>query len=158
MRYEINNQLMLEFTDEVLDDFNKYRQIGERKESGGILLGMVFDKKIVIDQISTPSLRDKASKFFFIRNVKRAQKVVDNAWARSNGTRIYLGEWHTHPILNPFPSNDDKTLITNMLRYSKMEIDFLFLVIVGLGEKDFYVGYQKRELLRELKVFTSNYE
>ncbi|MBF7082789.1 Mov34/MPN/PAD-1 family protein [Desulfallas sp. Bu1-1] len=144
MKYKVSNKLVLEFTDKVLEQFNKYRQTGKRKESGGILLGQVFDTKIVIDEITTPSLCDKAGQFFFIRNVKRAQMVVDAAWAKSNGTRIYLGEWHTHPVLNPFPSNEDKKLIQNMLKYSRMEIDFLFLVIVGLGENDLYVGYQKK--------------
>lgn len=150
MKYKVSNQLVLEFTDEVLEQFNKNRQTGKSKESGGILLGQVFDTKIVIDEITIPSLCDKAGQLFFIRNAKRAQMVVDAAWAKSNGTRIYLGEWHTHPVPNPFPSNEDKKLILNMLKLSRMEIDFLLLAIVGLGENDFYVGFQKGQILNKL--------
>jgi integrative and conjugative element protein (TIGR02256 family) len=154
VRYKINDQLILELTDKVLDDFDKQRQTGNRKESGGILLGEVFGTKVVIEQISTPNLWDKAGRFFFIRNARRAQTLVDTAWSQSNGTLIYLGEWHTHPVSNPFPSYEDRDLIYNMLKYSKMEIDFLFLVIVGVGEKDFYVGYQKGRILSKLKLLT----
>jgi len=117
VKYKLSNQLFLEFTDKLLEQFNNYRQTGKRQESGGILLGQVFDTKIVIDEITTPSLCDKAGQLFFTRNAKRAQMVVDAAWAKSNGTRIYLGEWHTHPVLNPFPSNEDRKLILNMLKH-----------------------------------------
>ena len=150
MKYKVNNQLVLEITDGVLDQFNEYRQTGKHKESGGILLGQVFDTKIVIDEITTPTMCDKAGQFFFIRNAKRAQMAVDAAWAKSNGIRIYLGEWHIHPVLNSFPSNEDRKLILNMLKHSRMEIDFLFMVIVDLGESNFYVGYQKGQILNKL--------
>jgi len=150
--YKINDNLILEMTSEVLEKFNKYRQTGNRNEAGGILLGQVYNKRIVIDEITKPSFSDRAGRFFFIRNAKRAQKAVNTVWTQSAGKRIYLGEWHTHPEVNPFPSYDDRNLIYNMLRHSKMEIDFLFLIIVGLGENDFYVGYQKGKSLSKLSL------
>jgi integrative and conjugative element protein (TIGR02256 family) len=150
MRYIIADDLFLEFTNDVLFKFKKYRQFGNREEAGGILLGKVFETKVVVDMITTPSFWDKASKLSFTRNVSRAQKIVNLAWACSSGERIYLGEWHTHPVFKPTPSPDDKKLILNMLKDTRMEIDFLFLVIVGLGEEDLYVGYQKNDILRKL--------
>ena len=154
MIYKIKDNLTLELTSEVLEEFKKYRQIGNRREVGGILLGQVFDTKIVIDEITGPSFLDKAGRFFFVRNVKRAQKIVNTVWVKSDGKRIYLGEWHTHPEMNPSPSYDDRKLIADMLTYSKMEIDFLFMIIVGLGKIDLYVGYQKGQLLNKLYLCT----
>ena len=61
---------------------------------------------------------------------------------------IYLGEWHTHNELNPTPSPRDKNMIKNMLKDSKMEIDFLILIIVG--EKNNYIGVQSKSSLKEL--------
>lgn len=150
MRYKIADDLFLEFTNDVLVKFKKYRQLGNRKEAGGILLGKVFETKVVVDMITTPSFWDKACKLSFIRNVSRAQKIVNLAWACSRGERIYLGEWHTHPVFKPVPSLYDEDLILNMLRDTKMDIDFLFLVIVGQGEEDFYVGYQRNHKLMKL--------
>ncbi len=60
----------------------------------------------------------------FFRNVKKAQRIAEHAWKESNGERLYLGEWHTHPEDVPSPSRDDRTLLKNMLKHSRMNIDF----------------------------------
>lgn len=120
------------FTSEVVSLFERYKQIEKKQhESGGILLGKIYNNLIIIDQISEPSNEDKSGKYYFERSVKKAQKIVEKAWKESNGERIYLGEWHTHPEDIPMPSRDDKKLIENMLKHSRMEIDFLFMVIIG---------------------------
>lgn len=120
------------FTSEVISLFEKYKQI-ERKqhESGGILLGKIYNDLIIIDNISEPSKEDKSGRYYFYRDVKKAQNITEKAWKESNGERIYLGEWHTHPEDIPTPSWDDKKLIKDMLKHSRMEIDFLLMVIIG---------------------------
>ena len=52
-----------------------------------------------------------------------------------------MGEWHTHSEENPVPSYTDKVMIQQMCSTTKMEIDYLYLVIVGL-EDTFFVGRQ----------------
>lgn len=131
------------FTEQVVKTFEKYKQIKkEQHESGGILLGKVYKDVIVIDMVSEPSKEDKSGRYFFERNVRKAQKIIETAWSESNGERIYLGEWHTHPEHTPTPSNDDKKLIKNMLKDSRMEIDFLFMVIIGITNN--YVAIQRK--------------
>ncbi|MGG4471205.1 ribosomal-processing cysteine protease Prp [Paenibacillus alvei] len=131
MIYKYGNKYVV-FTREVIKTFDKYKQYNQAQhESGGILLGKVYNDLIIIDQISEPSREDKSGRFYFIRNVKRAQRIVEQAWKDSKGERIYLGEWHTHPEDIPTPSRDDKILLKNMLKHSRMEIDFLFMVILG---------------------------
>lgn len=120
------------FTSEVISLFEKYKQIEKKQhESGGILLGKIYNDLIIIDNISEPSKEDKSGRYYFYRDVKKAQKITEMAWQESNGERIYLGEWHTHPEDIPTPSWDDKKLIKDMLKYSRMEINFLFMVIIG---------------------------
>ncbi|THE13455.1 ribosomal-processing cysteine protease Prp [Bacillus timonensis] len=131
MIYKYGDKFVV-FTDEVTKVFDKYKQLNHTQhESGGILLGKVYNDLFIIDQISEPSIEDKSGRFYFVRNVERAQKIVEQAWKESKGERIYLGEWHSHPEDVPTPSRDDKILLKNMLKHSRMEIDFLFMVIIG---------------------------
>ncbi|MEC1743308.1 ribosomal-processing cysteine protease Prp [Schinkia azotoformans] len=121
------------FTDEVVNKLESYKQKRkEQHESGGILLGKVYKDLIVVDTISEPSIEDQSGRYFFKRDVQKAQKIIKVAWEKSRGERIYLGEWHTHPEDNPIPSSDDSKLINNMLKDSHMEIDFLVMVIIGI--------------------------
>lgn len=130
------------FTDHVVKILNSYRQIDkEQSESGGILIGKVYKDLIIVDEISEPSEEDKSGRYYFFRNVQRAQRIIETAWKESNGERIYLGEWHTHPEDIPTPSRDDKKLLSNMLNDSQMEIKFLFMVIIGI--KNTFVAVQE---------------
>jgi integrative and conjugative element protein (TIGR02256 family) len=140
------------FEPEVIRILNSYRQLETRSsEAGGILLGRIYNSKIVIEKVSEPSSEDKAGRFSFNRYVKKAQRIVNDAWAESDGELLYLGEWHTHPEVIPTPSSTDRTLLSNMLRDTKMDIDFLFMVIVGM--QDIYVAAQtKFWMLRQLRM------
>jgi len=99
--YKINDNLILEMTSEVLEKFNKYRQTGNRNEAGGILLGQVYNKRIVIDEITKPSFSDRAGRFFFIRNAKRAQKAVNTVWTQSAGKGAPVRSWGGRPGSSP---------------------------------------------------------
>ncbi|PEA35570.1 hypothetical protein CON45_29255 [Priestia megaterium] len=141
------------FTKSVTKTLHSYKQIKkEQHESGGILLGKVYKDLIVVDSISEPSKADKSGRYYFERNVYQAQKIIKKAWSESQGERIYLGEWHTHPEHIPTPSSDDKKLINNMLSESLMEIDFLIMVIVGI-ESD-YVAVMPKEKKRLVQLET----
>lgn len=122
-----------------------------KTEAGGILLGRVYRDEVTIERVTTPSRRDKAARFWFNRDVPSAQERVTAAWQESGGILIYLGEWHTHPESQPTPSSTDRALIANMLRDSKMEIDYLFLVINGTDGR--WVGMQTHKGLVQLQEF-----
>ena len=148
MIYKYDDKYVV-FTEEVIKVLDRHKQCNyTQHEAGGILLGKVYNDLIIIDQISEPSIKDRSGRFYFIRNVKRAQSIVDRAWKESNGERIYLGEWHTHPEDIPTPSRDDKLLLKNMLKHSRMEINFLFMFIIGRNSPYFAVlQHDKDELI-----------
>ena len=50
----------------------------------------------------------------------------------SQGTQIYLGEWHTHREVEPSPSWKDRHEIRRAFRKSTLNLEFLILVIVGI--------------------------
>lgn len=149
MKFRIENNIILEFDQQVVDTFDAYKQVPGQQESGGILLGRIFENRIIIETITTPDSRDEAGISFFVRNKGRAQDVVNKTWGNSRGEKIYMGEWHTHSESCPKPSSTDKNIIRSMLRDSIMEIDFLLTVIVGID--DYWVGLQKGRKLTRLK-------
>jgi len=135
-----------------MDSFHSWRQGSGEREAGGILLGYVFDDHDSIAEISTPAKQDERSLFGFLRRKEPAQSIVNNRWKQSFGRLLYLGEWHTHCEDNPIPSKQDRRMIADVLRGTEMEIDHLYLVIVG-RQGHLWVGRQEKKRLVELSLF-----
>ncbi len=135
----------------VIDLFRKYEQRPSDNESGGILMGYVFSDHNEITKITTPGKLDKFGKLFFIRSKISAQSMINRVWKRSRGTEIYLGEWHTHVQVNPTPSSDDRSMIKTVLEETIMEIDFLYLIIVGQNDT-YWVGKQTEGGIAQLQL------
>ncbi len=118
-----------------------YKQKLPALESGGIILGRIMpDQHVIIDELTHPSPKDKRGWFRFERDRGTAQEIINNRWTETNGERIYLGEWHTHNEKKPRPSGRDLKMIHNQLKTSKMEIDFLLLLIIG--QEECYYGIE----------------
>lgn len=128
--------------------FDTYRSKRRKTEAGGVLLGRVYESEIVIEVATSPSAADHAGPFFFNRSTRVSQGHVNQAWSASGGEQIYLGEWHSHPAEVAKPSGRDRAMILNNLRDAKMEIDFLFLIVIGWMVD--WVGISKRGSLRQL--------
>ncbi len=149
--YKIGSEKTIVLSSEVKEKFEQYRIKLPRKESGGILLGQLcINDCIIVNEITEPSQMDNAGYFFFERDKTTAQKIIKERWKRSDGKQIYLGEWHTHNEPNPKPSRQDKKMIFYLLQASKMEIDFLITIIVGINS--YYVGLQTNKELQSLKI------
>ncbi|MBZ5678441.1 MAG: Mov34/MPN/PAD-1 family protein [Acidobacteriia bacterium] len=111
-----------------------YRQLHARDpESGGLLLGRLIEHSVdvIVDEISIPTLSDRWGRFRFFRRRKPAQRHVDEAWLESSSTRVYLGEWHSHPEDVPTPSEHDLRDWARIVESAKYEQESLFFVIVG---------------------------
>ncbi len=130
--------------------FTKYSNRKIYHEAGGILLGYVYCNYSKIIKVTVPNKYDSFSSHFFIRSKKGAQPQINKAWSKSKGTLIYLGEWHTHSEINPKPSEVDKNMILRSLNETKMEINFLYMIIAGLNNT-YWVGIQTKKELIELK-------
>lgn len=150
-RYRINQCEYLEFSGEALKVFRAHTQAYGHNESGGILLGCVYPgSHVVVEAATEPGILDKSGLRYFDRSRQRAQGIVEREWTASAGIRIYLGEWHTHTEMHPVPSSRDRRMIRNMRRQTKMEIDFLFLVVVGTHSN--WVGVETGEQLHRLEA------
>ena len=145
-----NSGNRLIFRAKVLSIFRKYAQKKGPDEAGGILLGYVYRNHVEIAKVTTPSRFDSFGRCFFIRSKISAQAQINKAWKRSRGSLIYLGEWHTHSEINPKPSDVDRKMIIKSLKETEMEINFLYLIIVG-HNFSYWVGKQMQRKLTELK-------
>lgn len=141
----ISNKTII-ISETVLNVIQQYIQnTPQKKEAGGILLGQVIQDKIYITRASTPNKFDKSSRYLFERNKEIAQVIVDYEFANSNSKTIYIGEWHTHPENTPTPSNQDKKMIKEQFRLSKLNEPFLVLIIQGI--KELYLGLYNKDSL-----------
>jgi integrative and conjugative element protein (TIGR02256 family) len=103
------------------------------REAGGVLLGRLIGDTgdVVVDEATEPMAEDVRRRFAFFRRKKPAQRVVDRAWLDSGGTRIYLGEWHSHQEERPTPSNQDLRNWRAIVNGAAYEQDDLLFVIIG---------------------------
>lgn len=134
----------------VIKTFRKYEQKKGKLESGGILLGFVYENYDEIVKATVPNRLDSREPFSFNRSKIPAQKNINKSWKRSKGSLIYLGEWHTHSEVEPVPSVVDIEMIKKTFKETKMEINFLYLIIAGINDT-YWVGRQTSNGLTKLE-------
>ena len=105
----------------------------------------------IITNISTTNSKDRKGKYYFIRNKKQAQLVINKYWENSNGEINYLGEWHTHDEQYPTPSFVDKQLVKQMLNNKNIEINNVFMIILGNNENLYICTIDNNKKIYELK-------
>jgi integrative and conjugative element protein (TIGR02256 family) len=142
-KYKLPNNIILKIDKVVISILFSYKQEDRIPESGGILLGKLYEELLVIEQVSVPGDGDKRGLFLFHRNKVRAQAIIDHAYKSSNGEIIYIGEWHTHKEKQPNPSWIDRLEIKRAFKKSKLNLDFIIWAIAGNDSesKELWVGY-----------------
>ncbi len=148
MKFKHKNRTII-IEQNVIDLFNTFRQTEQKPESGGILLGEIYDNEVRIKKASIPTNFDSSSRYRFNRNKKSAQLIANYEFKNSGGTIIYIGEWHTHPKNIPTPSTTDIKMITIQFQKNKINETFLLMIIVGLTE--IYLGIYEGKVLTVLK-------
>lgn len=137
----------LKIPSHIFIELSKKEQQKDKRESGGILFGHIYDNYDEILELSQPSRHDKSGLFSFIRKKEPAQIKINRAWDHSGGHLVYLGEWHTHPGHIPNPSSQDRDMIKNMLYTTSMEISYLYLIIAGYNSTYWIARQEKNELV-----------
>lgn len=131
-----------------MQQMSPFRQRKRRApEAGGILLGEVDERVLLITQASLPTALDRCSRCGFVRHRASAQDAITQAYEESDGRRVYLGEWHTHPATVARPSRQDLRMIRKQWRRNDIPASVLVLLILGLGV-DFLSLWDGRTLHR----------
>lgn len=136
-----NGQILVEMA--VLDALAPYRQADSNSpEAGGILLGFRRGQHLHVVDFTPPQIGDTHSRIRFDRVSDAHQKIALDRWTTSNSRLDYVGEWHTHPELNPTPSRLDMREWKKI--YSVRPAPMLFAILgtrqalwlgVGLGAR-----------------------
>ena len=144
----------LKITNKVIEQFKQFRQM-ERgdHEAGGVLLGryIINSNDTIIDDVSTPQVKDITSPVRFIKHKKQHQSIVDKAWKNSKGTCNFLGEWHTHPEEIPSPSSIDLRNWNSIIKKAVFESDSLFFLIIGRARISAYEVNQSGQKIMQLQ-------
>lgn len=137
----------------VVEKIQEYLQIGPNTpEGGGVLLGryILGCEDVVADEASAPMRNDKRGRYHFYRDHKRHQYLINEAWAESNGTCTYLGEWHTHPEDDPKPSGPDWNDWRRKMQQDRFDGNHLFFIIAGTRRIKIWEGDKRHSSFREL--------
>lgn len=121
-------------------------------EAGGVLLGrhLLDSHDVVVDEVSTPQSTDHRSRFGFFRSSTH-ELIARQRWLELGHTSAYLGLWHTHPELDPTPSNIDRRDWAQAVSGDTFEGDRLFFPIVGTSSIRIWT-LSRRGTFRELKL------
>jgi integrative and conjugative element protein (TIGR02256 family) len=108
-----------------------------RREIGGLLMGEHLGGEIfrVID-ISVQ--HSGGSQSCFVRNPRDHQSQLQEFFARTgeNYARFnYLGEWHSHPSYEPFPSATDLRTMQSIVEDPDVGVNFVVLIIAKLSSR-----------------------
>ena len=110
----------------------------------GVLTGSQIDEKSFrISKVSPPCVAHN-SRCGCERDAVKANDFISLDYEESGHTRVYVGEWHTHPEKNPVPSGTDYYSILSNFATSVICVPFLLMIIVGT-ESIYYSMYNGLE-------------
>ena len=144
----MNSELILEVNADVIEQLYHISN-STNVEDCGVFTGSLTQTGIYrINRISPScSLKDSKSPHMCVRDANIANEFIKQDYEASNQTRVYIGEWHTHPEENPTPSALDRTSIIDIFKNSTLPFKFLFFAIVGY--KSIYWGcYDGHKIFR----------
>ena len=106
--------------------------LAERREIGGILMGEQLAPSHFRVADMTFQLRGGRS-IRFIRQARRALVALKKFFGRTSHRYRrfnYLGEWHSHPLFPPTPSDQDHATMMNIACHGNTGANFVVLMIV----------------------------
>jgi integrative and conjugative element protein (TIGR02256 family) len=144
-----DGSVLLNFSDDVRGVFERNVQVGDLPESGGVLLGTIHVRGLLVTVATTPTRLDRQFRYLFERLPFGHRAVAKRLWRSTGGTTRYIGEWHTHPQDIPTPSAIDQE---EWRKLAKVRADKRPLLAVIVGRHTMHVelthGNGRRQLLR----------
>lgn len=101
---------------------------GTGKETGGILIGFHAGKDIRIVKASDAGPNARRSSCGFLRDTSYCQAILDQEHATSGAD--YVGEWHTHIIDLPRPSEGDLLTLARIILDPDYEFPSFCMILV----------------------------
>lgn len=141
----LTSNIELRVNRDVYNCWLKHRQVQSNDtEQFGVLIGSRLNDEstIWIEKCTTPRSKDTSKRARFLMQDPFHQKIIDEAFEKSNGEMGYIGTWHTHPQNIPIPSGVD---LTDWLQCSLRNPDRqLVFVIVGNEQINIYININNK--------------
>lgn len=140
IKYE---NMIINVEETIIEEISARRQVRHQdKESGGMLIGSIVinSNEIELRDYTIPQIGDYQSRYRFIRKKKTHNAILQKKWMDSNGTVMYMGEWHTHPENDPHYSQQDIRNWRKLLKKSYTFSDYLIFIIGGIDSYKIWVG------------------
>ena len=107
-----------------------------RREIGGVLMGEhIGPNEFTVNEITVHRCGTFA---YFVRRIEDATNRFRNFFNETGHhyQRFnYIGEWHSHPSFEPYPSVKDDRTILQIVQDKNVGANFVVLVIAKLGSK-----------------------
>lgn len=101
-------------------------------ETGGVLAGHKDPNgNFYITHASGPGPNAKQTAREFRKDVVFCQKFLDELFVATDQKTVYLGEWHSHPVLDNRPSGTDIDSLTQISVQSQYLIDNPVMIILS---------------------------
>lgn len=104
---ELQYFTVVRLTDSALLFMQKESNFHSKKETGGVLIGLVENNGLIITVATGPGPNAKHGYASFKRDREYCQKKLDYWAVTTNGQWDYVGEWHKHTGISVVPSSVD---------------------------------------------------
>lgn len=112
-----------------------------RREVGGLLMAEhVGTNEFVVKEVTIHRQGTFAS---FVRNIHEAWSKLSRFFSQTQHDYArfnYIGEWHSHPSFDPFPSSQDHRAMGEIIADRSVGANFVVLLVVKLGTQQALEG------------------
>lgn len=124
--------LRLEISDELIDRIREAGLVHYPNEFGGVLVGEYSEDKqtVSVSETILPQAY-MSSRVSFDRGVEGLEEKLLEFY-NADPSKIYVGEWHTHPNASPTPSWTDIKAIRQIVASENVNINNPIMLILGL--------------------------
>lgn len=126
------SEYLVEIKPKVIEQLKNYSQHNGNEQCGVLMGSQIDEKTFRISKVSPPCVAHN-SKCGCERDAQKANDFIRKDYEESKHTRVYVGEWHTHPEPNPTPSPTDISSIISNYNGALLAVPFLMMIIVGTG-------------------------
>lgn len=110
-------------------------------ETGGMLIGYIASTgEPVVTSVIGPGPNAKHRRFKFTPDGPYQQVMLEAHYHATEGRETYLGDWHTHPKVEPIPSYLDKCTLARIAKEPRSQISRPVMIILGGCEAEWHLS------------------
>lgn len=144
--------IVVALNDITLAFFRDHRQQRWKRERGGQLFADVLksNRVNIVEATLTPGLWHKP--FGYKPDINLQQLEIKNKYTQG---LHYVGDWHSHPQVQPVPSSQDEIYMRDLVRLSKGNLRYFITAIIGTGSQPqgLYLALQDNQKSYRLDLY-----